>query len=317
MSVLNKTVSKKMVSKLAAVKSNRLGEFRRSLKLERLESRAMLAGDVRVEVEDGTLFVIGDRENNAVIIEKVGKNSYRVTGVPDVDGEPTEIRGSDSGSRTVKGVTKDIEVNLKQGNDLLGIGSDTADLEGLLDELVGGSEFTGGSESQTKIRRNLEIEMGSGRDAVGLFVDVRENAEIDLGSGRNSLAIEDSEFGEDLLINGEGGSDSVRVRNSVIDDLLFAELRGDSDLVQLLDVRAGHIELDMGSADDNVFIDQLRVRRELLVTMETGADELTIDNARGDDAVLRGGEGDDDILNRGEDDFDDFDRNGFETRNNV
>jgi hypothetical protein len=61
---------------------------RRSMRFEPLERRLLLAGDVNVTFNRGTLNVTGDGANNQIAIEYVAPNTFRVTG----DGDTT-VRG--------------------------------------------------------------------------------------------------------------------------------------------------------------------------------------------------------------------------------
>lgn len=283
----------------------------RRLVAEQLETRAMLAGNVNVSKDGDTLVVRGDGSDNGVFIQRVDDNRYQVTGVSDLGGDPTSINGVSGGSRTVSGV-KHIEVRLRGGDDLLGIGQDTAALQDLAEELAGLGTFTPGTTARTFIRGRLEIQGGSGADAVGLFVKVNKVTEIDLGDGQDSLAIEASHFGDDLLIEGGSHIDNLRVRDTFIDDLLFIDLQGGADELSVQNVEAHHAIVEGGSGGDVVEIDNLDVNRELKVFLEDGDDELTLTASRGRKAILRGGSGDDTLIRTGND-FNDTDRSGFET----
>ena len=100
----------------------RSGASRRSLFVESLEPRAMLAGNVNAFVEGGTLFVRGDNQDNLVLIEQVGDGKYAVTGFDFADGGiagaqagPTRINGEANGTVAVEGATGDVNVDLRRG----------------------------------------------------------------------------------------------------------------------------------------------------------------------------------------------------------
>lgn len=281
------------------------------LAFEQLETRAMLAGDVDVDKDGDTLIIRGDNADNGIFIERVGDNRYQVTGVSDLDGNPTSINGESAGTRTVGGI-RHIEVRLRGGDDLLGIGEDISALQDLVDELTDAGSFTPGTTARTFIRGRLEIQGGGGADAVGLFVKVNRVTEIDLGDGQDSLAIEASHFGDDLLIEGDSHSDNLRVRDTFIDDLLFIDLQGGSDELLIQNVESHHAIVEAGGGGDVVEIDNIDVNRELKVFLEDGDDELTLTASRGRKAILRGGSGDDALIRAGND-FNDTDRSGFET----
>ena len=280
------------------------------LTFEQLETRAMLAGDVDVDKDGDTLVIRGDGADNGIFIQRVGDNRYQVIGVSDADGNPTSIDGVSAGSRTVGGI-RHIEVRLRGGDDLLGIGQDEGALLDLVDELSGVGTFTPGTTARTFIRGRLEIQGGSGADAIGLFVKVNRVTEIDLGDGQDSLAIEASRFGDDLLIDGDSHSDDVRVRDTFIDDLLFIELAGGVDNLLIQNVEADDAIIEAGTQGDVVEIDNIDVDDELKVFLEDGDDELTLTASRGRRAILRGGDGDDTLVRSGND-FNNTSRSGFE-----
>ena len=127
--------------------TSKIGSFRRKIFLETLEPRAMLAGNVNVFVSGGSLFVQGDANDNAVLIQQEGNGTYSVTGLDfntlgvtglGFAGGPTSINGDDSGEAAIfSGVTNDINVDLKGGNDGLGIGNDIEALDGLARDCFG------------------------------------------------------------------------------------------------------------------------------------------------------------------------------------
>jgi hypothetical protein len=292
---------------------NGTGHGQRFLAIERLELRAMLAGNVRASSDGGNLFLRGDDEDNAVVISRVGNNQYLVVGVDDRDGNPTSINGVENGSQTFSNVKKDVDIKLRGGDDLLGIGNDETALQELLDELNGGAEFVPDSPELTRIRRHLEIEMGSGDDAVGLFVDVGRNAEIDLGSGADALAMESSLVGDDMFLYGRNGDDSLRVRDSSIKDFLKVQLGGNGGALSIDNVRARHAEIRGSNSADDVEIIDLVVKDQLRVFLEGGNDSLALGGSRGKKAILRGNSGSDTFDNLGDNSFRRTDRTGFET----
>src|SRR5688572_26321332 len=95
---------------------------RRPMFLESLESRAMLAGDISVNVSGGNLIVRGDNAANQIAILKLGSGEYAVAGF-----NGTTVEGS-ADPFIATGVRGNIDVDLKSGNDLLGVGNDVAGL---------------------------------------------------------------------------------------------------------------------------------------------------------------------------------------------
>src|SRR5437899_10462883 len=83
-----------------------VGYGHRTLKVEQLERRAMLAGNVSVSVTGGNLIVTGDNHDNAVLIQEVddgdgnaNTHAYEITGFDFAD---SGLPGFESGGTTTK-----------------------------------------------------------------------------------------------------------------------------------------------------------------------------------------------------------------------
>src|SRR5207253_2960390 len=235
--------------------TSNIGSFRRQFFLETLEPRALLAGNVDVFVRGGTLFVQGDAADNAVLIQDEGGGTYSVLGLDfdaDLDltgqgfaGNPTTINGEDTGGFNgnavlFHGVTNDINVDLRGGNDGLGIGNNLENLNALAEECFdigflpsdnGGTALAGAeinieqAEGTLLVPRNLIVNLGDGDDFTAIDANVGTlNANgstkkggvaiINGGGGNNGVAFgtEGGDFvADDLLISGGSGSDDVCV----------------------------------------------------------------------------------------------------------
>jgi hypothetical protein len=309
--MLTFTFERPLLYGLPAMKSIR--STARPLHLERLETRSLMAGDVTVNKDGGSLFIRGDDESNAVVIRRVGNNRYEVTGIDDANGDPTTVNGVASGTVTFSGIKRNIDVRLRGGDDLLGIGNDDADLTDLLDELTGGAAFAPGTSDRVKVKNDLKIDMGSGDDAAGIFVDVKDTTIIDLGAGTDFLAVEGSRLGDDLIIRGEEDNDFIRVRDSKIDEFLLLVTNGGEDTVNIINVNAEDAKIDLGGQSDTAEIDDLDVRDNLFVFLRDGDDELSIGNSKAKRAFFRGADGSDTFTDDLGNDFDNRQRSGFET----
>src|SRR5262245_43598107 len=104
----------------------------RTLAVERLEERRLLAGNVTASVVNGNLVVSGDSASNDVVIAQT-PSGIVVLGQPG-----TTINGG--ASFTAVGVTGDVRVTLGGGNDTL--------------------------QAAVAVPRDLTIDLGSGDDAV-------------------------------------------------------------------------------------------------------------------------------------------------------
>src|SRR5262245_49529642 len=127
------------------------GMGQRRLAVEQLERRSMLAGNVNAFVDGGgNLIVRGNNSDNAVLIQQVDDGEYVVIGLdfddfaslPDFDFQsgPTNISGGvelEEDVHLFTGVTGNIDVDLKKGDDILAVGNSTEDLDQLGLECLG------------------------------------------------------------------------------------------------------------------------------------------------------------------------------------
>jgi hypothetical protein len=114
----------------------------KSLHVERLERRRVLAGSVLAEVIDGTLFIDGDHQANGIAIYGTGTpGEVRVTGTPAVAGDVTYL--NDQTGHLTFVLTGDIVIRMGAGND--------------------GVEL-----NKVNVPRNLTIETGDGLDRVSI-----------------------------------------------------------------------------------------------------------------------------------------------------
>jgi hypothetical protein len=114
----------------------------RSLRVERLEPRRVMAGSVLAEVIDGTLFIDGDHQGNGIAIYGTGTpGEVRVAGTPAVAGDVTFL--NDQTGHLTFVVTGDIVIRMGAGNDGVELNS-------------------------VNVPRNLTIETGDGLDRVSI-----------------------------------------------------------------------------------------------------------------------------------------------------
>ncbi|MCU0879503.1 MAG: hypothetical protein MUF06_17125, partial [Pirellulaceae bacterium] len=136
--------------------------LQRRLFLEGLESRAMLAGDVSVDVSGGNLIIRGDNADNEITVTWVAEHTYEVAGVG------TEING-DTDVFLARNVTNGIDVDLRDGDDsftLTGSGLPTGfDLDQHVTVRLGeGADDA--TISGTSLRGVLKVEGGLDNDDV-------------------------------------------------------------------------------------------------------------------------------------------------------
>jgi hypothetical protein len=237
-----------------------LSPSRHRRRYEALERRDLLAGDVRVDFDDGELEVAGDHLDNQVVITQLSGDEFEVTGV-----NGTSINGVPDGTFMAMGVER-IEVEARGGNDniILDIVDPIAvDVE---IELGNGNDTLLASVAMTG---SLSVEGGAGDDIVDVTASsVDGSVEIELGNGNDQA-----------LITG----DAPGIGPVMVSGKLEIEGGNDDDLVSLLDVEVqGETELETGRGDDTVEI--LGLSRFSGLGVELGEGEDFFQFGSGDDA---------------------------------
>lgn len=256
------------------MKSQR-GRGARRLGAEPLESRHLMAGNVLVSVQEGSLFVHGDALANAITIE-AGANvgQYKIVGLPTgPTGEPTHVNGVDA--VLVSGVIRNTVIGMNTGNDSVGI-------LGL------------------RLRGRLDVHMGDGDDRLRISEsEVGRGIAVHLGGGENGLGLDKVASGADIAIFGRAGSNTVRLNEvRAADDLslvlgnqtdrvglekvgvgqLAVQLGDGNDTLEISDARAADgIAIGAGAGDDSVHLADVSTRERLRIEGGTGNDQITVE----------------------------------------
>ena len=183
---------------------------RKRLRLENLEGRWLMAGDVTASVIHGSLALVGDDLDNFISVTgSATAGEVVVTGLPDSNGVATKIKdaqGVEHDSLTLEGVTDNIYVNLKGGNDSVsmsalqvagnvaireGDGNDTVSLgTPVVTPVVRSLAASAVSTASVQIGGNLDVHLGDGNDTfTESSVDVMKNEWLDAGDGNDSLIL--------------------------------------------------------------------------------------------------------------------------------
>lgn len=221
---------------------------RKPLVVERLERRDLMAGDVFAAVIAQQLVIVGDAADNGVTLTySSATQTYRVTG-RDAGGSPTTINGLDTsqpGNVAEFGGVKQLYVGLGGGNDDFDVGSATA--------------------VDMVIQKWLTIEMGDGDD------------QVRLGAGGNAAGgaapvARSLRTGTSVSANLGAGNDQPSIANADI-GLNLNVLAGDGDDTVSFDTEL----TPTGATTSTLF--PVRVRRNALISLGGGADELTLKHA--------------------------------------
>jgi hypothetical protein len=162
---------------------------RSSLRLESLEPRLPLAGNVTAQLSGGTLFLTGDALDNALIVASVTGGKMAVIGNPG-----TTINGSANPFVTSKAVTN-IIANLNGGSDAIGFGNSAEvfatqlrdfgiTLVPAFDPLAAQAAIDAVAAGATTLSLpgSLTVTTGDGNDLVGIVGNVRGSVVANLGS---------------------------------------------------------------------------------------------------------------------------------------
>ncbi len=227
----------------------------RSLRMESLEERQLMAGDVSVGMTGGELMIEGDTASNAVQVSKLTDGGYRITGLW-ADGAQTSINGRYS--TTVNNVDN-MTINLGRGDDRLYINNTLAG-----NDLVVEGDLkirTGGGDDYVRIL-NTTVE---GNVSIVTDQDASTGASRRYAqpSGDDYVSINGLHAYNDVNIKTGEGSDTVKFEASynTYQDWNFANKfsintgvgTNTGDTVDLDYVFAFEsIELDTGNGHDSV-----------------------------------------------------------------
>ena len=178
-----------------------------SARVESLESRTLLAGNVFASTIGGTLIIRGDALGNAITLERDGTapGSFLLRG-----DDTTTVNGE--GTLFFQGVTRGVHVSLGGGNDALAVRN--ADLRRDLTVLLGRGDDRVLLQDVT-VARSLAIEGGHGDDQVDLLsVEVERNVDIDTANGNDLITLEDTEMGGRSKLRGGKGRDTFFLRDN-------------------------------------------------------------------------------------------------------
>lgn len=229
----------------------------RSMRFEQLESRTLLAGNVKAAVTGGALNITGDNSANVLQITQVGTNRWQVLGAG------TKVNGSYS-AKTFSGVTS-IYADLNGGSDSLLVYN--GKLTGTL-----GVATDGGNDSVTLSNFNanagIGIETGAGHDSVSLVKVKSPEVYADTGSGNDSVAFTRVGATGAVEVYTGAGTDSVSfndVGNAAA--FIYADLgSGNNDSLTVVRSRAKQATFIGGGGKGDILVRSQNVFGKQTVT---------------------------------------------------
>lgn len=266
----------------------------RRVRFEQLETRRLLAGDVAVALDaDGDLSIQGDQVANDISVTADANGDLVITGN---DGTTVTYDGTthDAGEAvTVSGVTGDVVINMKGGNDVV-----------LVD----------GGTNPIELPGSLVIHTGLGEDMVtvtGVTLGAGDDDTGDTGDTGDTDDTDDDDDDASLVIGLGGGNDTLVVENVAAENVLLHAGQGDDDMSVDLGLPAAgeeslteNVVVHAGGGDDTVAVSNV-ASEHLLVhlgagddgggTDANGAAVPMLDTIMSDHVHVIGGRGDDDI----------------------
>lgn len=252
------------------------------LRIENLENRNLMAGDVAVQVTDGALFVTGDQESNGVELVSTGvEGQYIVTGL-DAGDNATTVNG-ETAPLVVDGVTRSIHVRLGDGDDTLQAPNLSVDgpmrvRMGQGDDAVHIGDVEA-DEAVVEITRGLSISLGDGDDRVGIANVNARGIRVSGGAGNDEILARNTK-NRIVRVAGQSGDDDIRVNNVHARHIGIRSGLGD-DSVRVVDSKTQRLFAHLGLGDDNIAINGTDARRIRIVGNE-GVNTLETDLALAD-----------------------------------
>ena len=267
----------------------------------------MLAGNVTAAVRGGTLFVTGDNLDNAVVIQQTGTNQFAVVGATD---SGTMVNGKPVGTVFAGSKVRNFEIDLRGGNDSLGISNNSDYLTALNAELLGGPVTGPGVAADAlHLAGHANIRGGTGNDAIAVQLVAGGAIFVDANAGSDAVVVEGSTAASLFVSADTGnqrtdGADYVRIRNvAIAKGVITVNTWAGNDRVDLADDSALTIIVDTGVGAtisgvtdvETVNAARLNARHDVLIFGGAGNDSQNMNDVTAHFLLVVGGSGDDHI----------------------
>lgn len=253
----------------------------RRLRMEGLEERQLMAGDVAVSMFGGELMINGDEAGNAVMVSKLNDGGFKISGLW-TDGAYTTINGQSE--TTVNGVNG-MHIDLDDGNDQLYINNTYSG-----NDLVVNGDLnikTGGGDDQVRII-NTTV---TGKASIVTDQDSATGSPWwnDQPSGDDNVTLDGLIVYDDMDIKTGKGSDSVNFDSfftnnypqwNVVDQLSIDTGVGtnDGDTVDM-DYVFAHESINVltGNGDDHIHTKHANAVEGIYMSTYGGQDTVDVD----------------------------------------
>ena len=242
------------------------------MRMENLEGRSLMAGDVFASMKLGSIKIEGDSQANEIAVIDLGGGKVEITGQ-----NGTKVNGLSS--VTLSGNTTGFKADLKGGDDVIS---------------------WRGIESHITPRFNIET--GSGNDSV--FVDqlFAGLAAIETGLGNDVVEVLNAKAGI-LEIETQAGDDIVRIGKPTVASSIAAlkfkiETGSGNDQVQVQNsnFNSTSAKFELGSGDDRASVSKISGTASLSVSGGFGTDAVNVEDSVFRTMEIELGAGDSDDL---------------------
>jgi hypothetical protein len=272
----------------------------RVLRLENLEQRHLLAGNVTVAVTNGDLVITGDGSSNFVEISAtVNAGEYVVKGL--FLNAVTKINQG-TNAVTVSGVTDDFNINLNGGNDKIRIGS-LAQVLKIPDDITMNTQVGNDTVIMQRVTADsLFSNLGNATDATNNTDTLNLNScnfrtgKMDTGAGADKVTIAGTKFRTKFDMNTGLGADIVKNTNVLagIANLTLGGAEDDKDeLTATKATITNAATILLGGGNDKVIFAEAKVTNRVTLDLGDGNDTGTISSSSAGEVYLLCGAGDD------------------------
>lgn len=233
-------------------RSRRAKNVNLDARVEHLESRSLLAGNVVASLNGSHLTITGDTADNAVEIA-VNGNEVQVRGL-----NSTTINGGTAvfvAAANTDTLTGNVLINLGNGNDSA-VFARNVKLNGLV-SVLGGNGNDSLSSTGATFNRNVAFLGGPGTD---------------------TFSLQDSTTNGALLIYGEAGSDLISLTDMTVNGPVIIKGHAGDDGVSFNNVSGtGSIGIETGLGEDDVTVRNSTLGGTLVVKTRQGQDAVMMD----------------------------------------
>lgn len=243
----------------------------RSLRVESLENRQLMAGDVAVALEGQWLTIHGDNLANQISIVQDARGNVTVAGQ-----QGTLINGLPS-VRFLTPALNAMEVRMEGGDDVLSLRGVRLANDLFVEMGAGNDRVTTAATLPLVVGANAAFELGDGNDTIQLSGSVvGEDLNVNGGIGQMTANLRQLSVGKALNLIGDDQADSIVLALSTITEAVSIETKGGNDVINLSDSSMGGLLVNTDLGDDRATLTRISVQEDLGLFTGDGNDTVTL-----------------------------------------